>query len=124
MQTGRIKSYEDLEKVNPLLSQWPRFQKDFFDENIKLLQQIEDLAAKKNCTPAQVAIAWVKSHSGKQDKPIIIPIPGATTPERVAENSKEVVLTDAELKNIQAILDKFEVKGDRFPAALMAQLDT
>lgn len=124
MQTGTIKSYEDLQKVNPMLAQWPRFQKDVFDENLKLVDEIQQLSSKKGCTPAQVAIAWVKSQSSKPNAPTFIPLPGATTKERVAENCREVTLTDTELKEIQEILDKVEVKGDRYPPMFMSQLDS
>ena len=47
--------------------------------------------------------------------PTIIPIPGATTAARVAENSKEINLTEDEMAEIDAILAKFEVSGGRYP---------
>jgi pyridoxine 4-dehydrogenase len=45
---------------------------------------------------------------------VIIPIPGATAEERVLENSKEVQLTSEDLVQIDSILQKFEVAGDRY----------
>jgi pyridoxine 4-dehydrogenase len=50
--------------------------------------------------------------------PTIIPIPGSTRAERVAENAVEVDLTDAEMDEIDEILAKFEVKGERYPASI------
>jgi pyridoxine 4-dehydrogenase len=50
--------------------------------------------------------------------PTIIPIPGTTKASRIAENALEVQLTDAEMDEIDAILAKFEVKGERYPAAV------
>lgn len=47
--------------------------------------------------------------------PTIIPIPGTTRADRVAENAVEVDLTDAEMDEIDSILGKFEIKGDRYP---------
>ncbi len=50
--------------------------------------------------------------------PTIIPIPGSTKVSRVEENAVEVDLTDAEMDEIDEIVAKFEVKGDRYPAAV------
>lgn len=124
LQTGRIKTYEDLEKVNPFLTHYPRFQKDVFPENIKLVHQIEQVAAKKGGTPAQAAIAWVRAQGNKAGRPLFIPLPGASTPERVAENCMEVSLSHAEVEEIDGILAKAEIKGDRYPAMFMAQLES
>jgi pyridoxine 4-dehydrogenase len=46
--------------------------------------------------------------------PKIIPIPGASSEKRVKENSKNVTLTDEEMKEIQSILDRFPVSGGRY----------
>ena len=77
---------------------------------------VVDLAKKKGCTPAQLAINWVKAQAKRPGMPVIIPIPGGTTAERVNENSVEIDLTDAELKEIDEMLAKFEVQGGRYPA--------
>jgi len=101
---------------------FPRFQPGFFEENIKLVEHVEAIANKKNVTPAQVALAWIRTMSGRNGLPHIIPIPGATTESRVLENSKELYLTEEEMKDLDEILSKFEVKGDRYGghgAALM-----
>lgn len=51
--------------------------------------------------------------------PTIIPIPGATTAERVKENAGAVKLTKEELGEIDAILKSHEVAGDRYPPMFM-----
>jgi pyridoxine 4-dehydrogenase len=48
--------------------------------------------------------------------PTIVPIPGSTRAERVAENAVEVELTEAEMRAIDGILATFEVKGERYPS--------
>jgi pyridoxine 4-dehydrogenase len=96
---------------------FPRFQGEAFYENLKLVEEVEKVAAKKNSTPAQIAIAWIRFHSGKAGFPTILPIPGATTEARVAENTKDISLTEAEVGEINSILSKFSVIGDRYPAA-------
>ena len=55
--------------------------------------------------------------------PEIIPIPGASTVERVKENSVEISLNEDEMKEIDSILASFEVKGARYPTAHMGLLN-
>jgi pyridoxine 4-dehydrogenase len=76
---------------------------------------VEDLAAKKGCSAAQVAIAWVRSVGDRPGSPAIIPLPGATTVARVDENTKLVELTKDELKTLDELADTFEVAGGRYP---------
>lgn len=79
------------------------------------MDQVKAIADKKGVTSSQIAIAWVRSHSGKNGLPTIVPIPGASTADRVAENSKDIELSSAELDDIAQILAKFEIKGGRYP---------
>lgn len=106
-----------------MLRHMPRFQPDVFDENIKLLHEVEKMAKQKNATPGQVALGWVIAHSGKNGLGEIIPIPGATTEERVKENSAPVKLNDEDMKVISEILEKFPVQGHRYPEALRKHLE-
>ena len=94
---------------------FPRFQPGHFEANLKLVEKVEHLAEKKGCTPGQLAINWVKSVSKRPGMPVIIPIPGASTVERVNENSAEVNLSDEDLAEIEAILATFETSGERYP---------
>jgi len=110
--TGSIKSPEDI--PNPMVKNYPRFQPDVFHINLELVKQVEDLAAKKGCTPAQLAINWTRAMARRTGVPIV-PIPGATRTEAVKENSRVVDITDAELGEIDATLAKFEIKGARYP---------
>ena len=96
---------------------FPRFQPDYLEENLKLYKAVEAVAKKKDITPAQVALAWVRGMSRRNGMPEIIPIPGSTTEARVLENSKDVRLTEEEMKDLDHILSKFEVKGARYGGA-------
>lgn len=120
--TGDIKSVDDIPE-NDMRRRLPRFQPDVFPKNLELVTELEKLAKKKGCKPGQLGMAWVKSFNGKPGMPTIIPIPGATTEERVVENSKDVSLTKEDLEEIDGILSKAVVIGDRYPAALMAMCD-
>ena len=114
MLTGQIRSPEDIPEGD-LRRHMPRFQPENFDVNLELVRQLEGLAAKKGCKPSQLAVGWVLGVSRRPGMPEIIPIPGASTAERVKENSTIVELTDDEMKEIDAVLAKFKVAGGRYP---------
>lgn len=117
-QAGKYKKHSDLEP-DSMLHHMPRFQKDVFDENIKLVHAVEGIAEKKGVTPAQIALGWVLYQSGKEGMPTLIPIPGATTSARVKENMQPAKLDESDMKELAAILDKFPVVGDRYAKAAM-----
>jgi len=91
----------------------PTFQLGVYERNMELVKELQKLAKRKDCTPAQLAISWVKSLSGKDENPVIIPIPGATTEERVFENSKEAQLTSEDLTRIDFMLKNYVVASSR-----------
>ncbi len=80
----------------------PQFQPDNYDKNHDLLQLIRRIAAEKNATPAQISLAWMLCK-----KPWIVPIPGTRKLDRLQENAgaTDVMLTDAEVKQIDKALD-------------------
>lgn len=92
----------------------PRFQPEVFDENLKLVTEVEKIAEKKGATPAQVALGWVLAQSGRNGLGDIIPIPGATTSERIRENMKPAELSEDDLVALAEILKKFAPIGDRY----------
>ncbi|KAF2093023.1 Aldo/keto reductase [Rhizodiscina lignyota] len=94
---------------------FPRFTGDAFYQNVKLRDEVERIAHDKAATIPQVALGWILAVSGKNGLPVIIPIPGATTAERVEENMKPAQLTDGDIKAINAILSKVTVAGTRYP---------
>ena len=86
----------------------PQFQADAIEENKALLQWIQDLAASKNATPAQLSLAWMISK-----KPWIVPIPGTTNPNRLLENgaAADIELTADEVRQIDEALDKIQMSS-------------
>ncbi|KAI9781542.1 MAG: Pyridoxine 4-dehydrogenase [Peltula sp. TS41687] len=120
--TGQIKTLEDLPEAD-FRRHLPRFQPENFDKNLELVRDLERLAENKGCTPAQLAISWVKALSGSGGRGVIVPIPGATTEERVVENTKEVELSEKDLKEIEEILGKAEVFGDRYGGPVAALMN-
>ncbi len=117
MLSGHIKSLDDLPE-NDVRRHYPRFQPENFAINLELVKQLENVAKEKGCTPAQLAIAWVRSLSKKPGMPVFIPIPGATSEVRVRENCVEVELTAEDLAAIDNILARFTVVGERYPAGV------
>lgn len=102
---------------------FPRFQPDVFGENLKLVKEVEKVASRKGCSPAQIALGWVLAQSKSNGLPEILPIPGATTTERIEENTKPAKLDDNDLATIDEILKKVPIIGDRYHPALMAFSD-
>lgn len=117
--TGRYRKHSDLEP-DSMLRHLPRFQPDVFDENIKLLHEVENIAGKKGVTPAQIALGWVLNQSGKEGMPTIIPIPGATTKARVEENMKPASLDESDMERLAEILKNFTPIGERYHKEAMA----
>lgn len=92
-----------------------RFKPENFEQNLKLINAVTDLAKRKGIAPTQLAIAWVRSQSARPGAPTIIPIPGGTTKDKVIQNMGGAqVLTEAELAEIDAILKENPVVGARY----------
>jgi aryl-alcohol dehydrogenase-like predicted oxidoreductase len=89
----------------------PRFSDDNKDNNQQLAGAFAELALQKNCTPAQLAIAWVLAQG--ED---IIPIPGTKKTKYLRENaaSVDIALSAADLQDIQNILNKYPNTGSRY----------
>jgi pyridoxine 4-dehydrogenase len=115
MLTGKFKNQEDVKKLG-MVANFPRFQGEGFEHNLKLVQQVEAVASDKACTPAQLAINWVRNMSTDPELPLVIPIPGATTIARVEENSKVVELTEEDMQSLTSLAKNFETAGARYPS--------
>lgn len=111
--TGEIKSLNDIPDGD-FRRTMPRFQPDAFGKNLEMVEELQKLAKKKGCSPAQLALSWVKQLSGKPGLPHIIPIPGATTDKRIIENMQHFQLTQVELEEIDKILKSSQVIGERY----------
>jgi len=91
--------------------QVPRFSPENIEANQALVNLVQAVAASKNVTAAQVALAWVLAQ-----KPWIVPIPGTRNLHRLEENigAAAIQLTEKEMVDINAALDKIVVSGDRY----------
>jgi len=108
--SGRIHSVDDLE-ASDFRRANPRFQGENFQKNLELVERVEELAAEKGCTAAQIALAWVLAQG--ED---IVPIPGTTRVKNLEENvaALDVELSDEELRDLEAVFPKGAAAGDRY----------
>ncbi|HEX3386679.1 MAG TPA: aldo/keto reductase [Mucilaginibacter sp.] len=92
----------------------PRYQQEHQDNNEKLAAGFADIAKEKGCSPAQLALAWVLAQGDN-----IIPIPGTKKQDKLRDNagSVDVVVTDEDKRNIEALLLKYPNIGDRYSEA-------
>lgn len=114
MLTGRFTDVSDVKALG-MIAHFPRFQAEALEHNLKLVNQVKAQAEKKGCTPAQLALAWLRGLSNSPGLPAVIPIPGATTKARVEENAVVIELSEEEMKAINDIVHSFEVSGTRYP---------
>lgn len=111
---GRIKQRADIPEgdIRHLLS---RFQEDTLAVNVKFYDQVKSLADRKNMTPAQLALTWIKSLSASPGMPTIIPIPGSSGKERILENLKDLPLfSQVEMEEIDDIVKGRQIVGGRY----------
>lgn len=99
----------------------PRFQGDNLRHNLGLVESLRAVAAVKGATVAQIAIAWVLSRG--ED---IVPLVGARRPDRLAESlgALDVTLDADDLAAIERAVPAGAARGDRYPTAQMAHLDS
>jgi len=92
------------------LQKHPRFAADNLEKNKQIYLKMEDLAKKHQCSPAQLALAWVL-HQGDD----VVPIPGTTKTKNLEANidSLKVKLTDEDLKEITSQIRADDVAGGR-----------
>jgi aryl-alcohol dehydrogenase-like predicted oxidoreductase len=100
-------SDHDFRRINP------RFVEENFKQNLKIVESIQALATKKQCTPAQLALAWLLAQG-----PHVIPIPGTKRIQYLNDNlgALKVVLTPEELQQINQTFPINIAKGDRYNA--------
>jgi aryl-alcohol dehydrogenase-like predicted oxidoreductase len=93
----------------------PRFTPEARRANQALVELLGEIAARKQATPAQIAIAWLLAQ-----KPWIVPIPGTTKLHRLEENigAVGVELTPDDLHEIESAVSTVPVQGDRYPERL------
>lgn len=117
--TGQIKSEADF-GPDDYRRHSPRFQGENFHKNLALVTKLEELAAKKQCTASQLALAWVLAQ-----RDFIFPIPGTKRIPFLEENAAaaDIRLSAQELAEIDAVFPKDAAAGLRYPQNMMGSLN-
>jgi aryl-alcohol dehydrogenase-like predicted oxidoreductase len=108
--TGRFSSPDDFAE-DDFRRHHPRFQGENFQRNLDLVERVRELAAEKEVTPGQLALAWVL-HQGDD----LVPIPGTKRVRYLEENvgAAEVELTAEDLRRLDEALPAGAAAGDRY----------
>jgi aryl-alcohol dehydrogenase-like predicted oxidoreductase len=114
--SGAFKQPDDLAKDDTRRNH-PRFQEENLQKNVDLVHRVEQLAAEKKCTSAQLALAWLLSQ-GKD----IVPIPGTKRRKYLEENvqSVSISLTQEEIARINEVIPPGAASGPRYPERALA----
>jgi aryl-alcohol dehydrogenase-like predicted oxidoreductase len=113
--TGRFQTTADLAE-DDFRRHHPRFEGENFQRNLRLAEAVKEMAAEKDCSPAQLALAWVLAQGAD-----IVPIPGTKHVKYLEENlgALQVRLTADELRRIEEVFPHGVTAGPRYPAPAM-----
>lgn len=105
---------------NDMRKTLPRFDDRHWDNNARLAGAFAELAQAKNCSPAQLALAWVLAQGDH-----IIPIPGTKRRKYLADNAGavDVILSAADLQDIEDLLARYPDTGARYPESMAKMVD-
>ena len=117
--TGAIQKLEDLDATDWRRTN-PRFGEATLKANVKLADAVKELAKKKGCTPAQLALAWVLAQGTD-----LVPIPGTKRLRYLEDNmgALRVELSAADLREIREHVAQIPVEGERYTPEMMALLN-
>jgi aryl-alcohol dehydrogenase-like predicted oxidoreductase len=117
--TGKFRKLDDL-PADDYRRQSPRFQGENFKKNLDLVKRVEEVAAKKGCTPSQLALAWVLAQGDD-----VVPIPGTKRRKYLEENlaALTIKLTPEDLRHIDEVAPKGAASGTRYPESMMRALN-
>jgi len=109
--TGQIRSEEDF-AADDFRRHSPRFQGENFTKNLELVDRVRELADGKQCTPGQLALAWLLAQGEH-----IVPIPGTKKRERLRENlgAVDVALSREDLDLLDRLAPAGSTAGARYP---------
>ncbi len=109
--TGRWKSVSDMPEGDTRAARFPRFEEENFRKNLELVERVKEIAAEKDATPGQLALAWVLAQGDD-----IVPIPGTKRRKYLEENAAaaDLSLTDDDLRRIEEAMPRGSAAGDRY----------
>ncbi len=116
---GGITEYTRFDSGNDNRNTLPRFTPQAIRANLAVVEVLNTFGRTRGLTSAQVTLAWMMAKA-----PWIVPIPGTTKLAHLDENlhTAEVMLTPAEVQELEAAVSKIQIVGDRYPAAQQKQV--
>jgi aryl-alcohol dehydrogenase-like predicted oxidoreductase len=113
-------SFKEPGDIKDSRANMPRYQGENFYRNLGLVEKIRAMAEEKNCSPAQLAIAWVLAQGDD-----IITIPGSKRVKHLEENigAEQVELNHDDLAIIEAMMPAGIVSGTRYPERFLHALN-
>ncbi|MGY1844466.1 aldo/keto reductase [Modestobacter sp. SYSU DS0875] len=114
--SGQIRSLDDL-APDDFRRHNPRFQGEAFEQNLRLVDRVREIAEEKGVTATQLALAWVMAQSGRDGNPAVVPIPGTKRVQYLEENAAaaQLELGEEDLRRIDAAAPAGTTVGDRYP---------
>ena len=118
--TGQITPDTKFDDPSDLRSSFPRFTPEALKANFAVVDFLRGLAARKGCTPAQIALAWLLAQ-----RPWVVPIPGATLPAHLDDNlgAVDLALTAGDLQEIGTAFAAIDVQGAPLSEGLTSMED-
>lgn len=115
--TGAITPDTKFDSATDLRASFPRFTREAMKANMPLVEMLNDIARGKGVSTVQIALAWLLAQ-----KPFIVPIPGMDKLEYIEDNIKsaDLVLTAADLREIEERLAGIAIQGDRLSKELLS----
>ena len=109
--TGRFSSADDFDSEDSRLSRFPRFQGENLEQNLRLVDQVKQIAEEKGVNPGQLALAWVLAQGDD-----VVPIPGTKRRTYLEENvaASEVELTAEDRRRLEEAMPVGAAAGDRY----------
>jgi len=117
--TGRVRKLEDLEADDFRLTT-PRFERQNFERNLRLVAEVEVIAAERDCKPGQLALAWLLAQGD-----FLVPIPGTKRRSYLEENARaaSIQLNANELARIDELMPRGAAAGERYGELGMSLAD-
>ncbi len=117
--TGKLKSLADLDG-DDFRHTTPRFERENFERNLKLVAEVEAIASKKGCSPGQLALAWLLAQGEN-----VVPIPGTKRRKYLEDNAGgiDVSLDAADLARVDEVIPRGAAAGERYGELGMSLAD-
>ena len=118
--TGAWKSMEDLPEDDTRSGRFPRFSEENFRQNLELAERVREIAAKKDATPGQLALAWLLAQGDD-----IVPIPGTKRRKYLEENAAaaDITLTEEDLRRLEEAIPRGSAAGERYSEQQMRSVN-